>query len=127
MELISQISKLYEGNVRFFPPYSGECPVNLPEELYTLLRVSDGVMETMPDPVTGEALSVGWVLYPCAMMLEESSFYHAEYGLSGTVFAGDGGGCPYLLKGDGTVTCYNAIDGEEEPAAKSLSDFYRLP
>ena len=90
------------------------------------MRCSDGVMETMRHPRTGETIDAGWILYPCAMIVEETAFCCETYGTEGTAFADDGAGDLFLLKGDGTVVCFDPIDGAESPAAGSLAEFYRI-
>lgn len=127
MELLDCISALYGGNVRLFPPYGGRRPEGLPAALFDLLRRSDGVMETMAHPQTGEVIPVSWIIYPCSMIAEETAFYRETYNAEGTAFSSDGAGNPFLLKSDGTVVRFDAIDGAEVFAACSLSDFYRIP
>ena len=127
MELLDCISALYGGNVRLFPPYGGRRPEGLPAALFDLLRRSDGVMETMAHPQTGEVIPVSWIIYPCSMIAEETAFYRETYNAEGTAFSSDGAGNPFLLKRNGTVVRFDVIDGTEVPAGRSLSDFYRIP
>lgn len=127
MELLDRISALYGGNIQLFPPYRGRRPEGLPAELFDLLRRSDGVMETMVHPQASEVIPVSWIICPCLMITEETAFYRETYNAEGTVFSSDGAGNPFLLKSDGTVVRFDAIDGEEVFAARSLSDFYRIP
>ncbi len=124
MGIIDGISTLYDGNIQFFPPFEGKL-AGVPDELADLLRQSDGVMETMVHPRSGEVIPVGWVIYPGAMMAEETVFYRETYGVEGTAFATDGAGSPYLLKRGGQVVHFDPIDGEEVFAAGSLVKFFR--
>lgn len=124
MDHIDQIAALYQGNILLHPPYEGEWTINTPEEIRSILRISNGIEETMLHPKTGERMSIGWIVYPYEMMLEENSFYQQEYGIEGFVFSDNGAGEPYLLKADGTVACFDPICGEESRAAESLSSFY---
>ena len=124
MDHIDRITALYQGSILLHPSYEGEWPMDIPKELQSILRVSNGIEETMLHPKTGEQISIGWVVYPYDMMMEENSFYKEEYGLDGFVFADNGAGEPYLLKADGTVACYDPICGEESRAAASLSEFF---
>ena len=124
MGMIDGISALYSGNIQLFPPFEGGLE-GVPGELADLLRQSDGLMETMVHPRSGEVIPVGWVIYPGAMMAEETDFYRETYGVEGTVFATDGAGSPYLLKRGGRVVRFDPIDGEETPAAGSLAEFFR--
>lgn len=127
MGLVDDIRVLYGGNVRVFPPCEGREDLGLPGEILGLLRVSDGLMETMVRPGTGEVIPVSWIVYPRAMMAEETGFYRETYGLEGIVFSDDGAGNPFLLKNDGAVVRFDAIDGEEVPVAGSLAEFFRIP
>ena len=122
--MLSEISALYKGRIRLFPPCGAERPPEIPKALYDLLRISDGIAETTPDPAGGGDLTISWVLYPLAQMLEETAFYREEYGLEGAVFATDGCGNPFLMKPGGSIVCYDAIDGTETAAAPSLADFF---
>lgn len=126
MDFIQAIDRIYEGNILLNAPYEGERPKDIPEEIFAILRVSDGIEETMIHPGTGESLVIERIIYSCEMMREESSFYQEEYGVEGVVFATDGAGDPYILKPDGRVTCLEAAAGEETEAAGSLREFYRL-
>ncbi|MDE7399778.1 MAG: SMI1/KNR4 family protein [Oscillospiraceae bacterium] len=123
MDFIGEISRLYDGSILPSEPYTGER-ADIPEELLDILRVADGIRETMPNPETGEPMSIAWVLYPYDYMVKESEFYHNEYGVEGTVFADDGAGNPYILKSNGSVSLFDAIDVAESPIAVSLMDFY---
>ncbi|MBD5112222.1 MAG: SMI1/KNR4 family protein [Ruminococcaceae bacterium] len=125
MNFIDEISRLYDGNILPNEPYTGER-ADIPEELFEILQTADGIRETMPNPETGEPMSIAWILYPYDYMATESEFYHNEYGVDGTVFADDGAGNPYILKSNGSVSLFDAIDGEESTAANSLEEFYQI-
>lgn len=125
--MLQRLRRLYDGNIRLCPPYTGAAEANFPPELLAVLQVSNGVEEVMAHPRTGEVLPIGWVLYPYRQILEETSFLAQERGPEGWVFSTNGAGDPYLLKADGTVTCYDATDGSECPVADSLERFYTLP
>lgn len=124
MDFIEAIDGIYEGNIRLNPPYVGEKPEDIPEEIFTILRVSNGIEETMVHPATGERMAIAWIIYPCEMIWEESSFYHEECGIEGVVFAADGADALYILKPEGRITCFEY--GEETEAAGSLREFYHL-
>ena len=124
MDFIQAIDNRYEGNILLNPPYEGERPGDIPEEIYEILCISNGIMETMLHPNTGERLSIGWIIYPDEMMREESSFYREEYGIEGVVFATDGAGDPYIFKPDGRIIRLDPTCGEEAEEAGSLREFY---
>ena len=127
MTLIDQIAALYQGNILLHPPYQGKPDMDLPEEIAAILRVSNGIEETMLHPKTGERISISWVVYPYELLREENIFFQQECGLEGFVFSNNGTGEPYVLKPDGTVVCYDPPSGEETREAGSLAEFYRLP
>ena len=124
MDYIRKISDMYQGNISLYPPYKEKRPENIPEELYNILQVSNGIEETMIEPKTGQKIPIAWIVYPYERMMEETDFYKKEYNIEGMVFADDGTGNPYVLKSDGRVAHYDVIDGEETKEADSLAEFY---
>jgi len=127
MNYIREISDLYQGNIMLHSPYAGDWGEDFPKEIRSILQVSNGIEETVLHPKTGEQIPVMWILYPYEEIERESAFYQREYGLEGLIFADDGAGNPYVLKPDGTITCYCAMDNEEIKTADSLADFYAVP
>lgn len=125
MNYIDEISRLYDGNILPGKPYMGER-ADIPEELFGILRTANGIRETMPNPETGEPMPIAWILYSCEEIIKASEFYRNEYGIKGTVFADDGAGNPYILKSDGSITLFDAVDEEESTAADSLEEFYQI-
>lgn len=126
MDYISKISEMYHGNILLQPPYQGEDFKDIPEEIASILCASDGIYETVTDPKTGETMPIGWIIYPCEMIQSDTAFYKSEYRLDGIAFSDDGAGNPFILKPDGAVVCFNAIDNTEERMSDSLLDFYTL-
>ena len=126
MDFIQAIDNRYEGSILLNPPYEGERLEGIPEEIHAILCISNGIMETMLHPETGESLSIGWIIYPYEMIREESSFYREEYGVEGVVFTSDGAGDPYILKPDGRVMRLDPTCGEETGEAGSLREFYKV-
>ena len=124
MDYIRKISDMYQGNILLYSPYKENCPENIPETLYEILQVSNGIEETMIEPKTGQEISIAWIVYPYERMMEETDFYKNEYNIEGIVFADDGAGNPYVLKSDGEVAYYNVIDDEETKEADSLEEFF---
>ena len=124
MDYIRKISDMFQGNISLNPPYKENRPENIPEELYDILQVSNGIEETMIEPKTGQEITIAWIVYPYERMMEETDFYKNEYNIEGTVFADDGAGNPYILKSDGGVAYYNVIDDKEAKEADSLAEFY---
>ncbi|OUO93554.1 hypothetical protein B5F39_07615 [Cloacibacillus sp. An23] len=123
MDYIEKASRKYGGALSLHPPYEGPEDGRVPEELYSVLRVSDGVSETMNAPGGGET-EIAWIIYTHEMILRWSSFYNENYGVCGAVFSDDGADCVYILKYDGTVACFDCAYNEEFKTAESLSDFF---
>lgn len=124
MEHIYRIQELYDGNIILHAPYTGSNEDNIPEVLYALLRISNGIGETMRNPGTGEEMMIAWIVYPYEIIAAETRFFAATYGLKGVVFANDGAGNPYLIKPDGTITQFNCIDNQETRIANTLFDYF---
>ena len=70
MDYISKISEMYHGNILLQPPYQGEDFIDIPEEITSILCVSDGICEMMANPKTGEIMPIGWIVYPYEMMVQ---------------------------------------------------------
>lgn len=126
MDIIQCIRRLYNGNIRLCPPFTGEPEAGFPPELLAVLRESNGVWETMVHPKTGEVLVIARALYPYEQIEEETGFLSRNGGPEGWAFTDNGADCVYLLKKDGTVTCYDSTDGTEKTSAPSLAKFYLL-
>lgn len=122
--LIELISNDYNGNIKLYQPLKEEKYKFFPAALLNILKVSNGIMETMVYPGTGERLDVGWIVYPAEEILERSEFYQKKYLLDGTVFSSDGAGNPLYMKRDGKVYLLNVIGKEEVCIANSLYDLY---
>lgn len=125
MDYIRTISHMYNGNILLHSPCKEDCKTDFPEELCSILKISNGIDETMLEPNTGERISITCVLYSYEQIVRESELYQKEYGIEGFIFTDDGAGNSYVLKSDGTVTCYNVLDDEEVQIAGSLYDFYK--
>lgn len=126
MDYISRIYNTYGGNISLQAPYQGKKAENIPDELYSILSVSNGILQTMFHPETGEKIEITWILYPFDLMSEQTAFFKAEYNIEGVVFADDGAGSPFIMKPDGKIICYNVIVVEETIVANTLFDFYKI-
>lgn len=124
MDIIKKIRKLYQGNILLQPPYLGENTEGIPEELLSILRISNGISETMLHPKSGKKIVIEWIIYPYEMIVSDIAFYRTEYQVEGIVFSGDGAGNPYLLKSNGMVTQFDGIDGMETEKAHSFDEFF---
>ena len=125
MDYISRMRELYDGNILLHAPYRGSDEDNVPEALYTLLRFSNGIGETMRHPGTGEEMMIAWIVYPYEMIAEETRFFATNYGIKGVVFADDGTGDPYLIKPDGTITHFHCMDNEEIKITDTLFEYFK--
>lgn len=124
MDYINRISRQYNGQILLHAPYKGEKDKNIPEEIYSILCVSNGISEIMSSPDTDEKIEIGWIIYSREMILEWTAFYATNYDLKGIVFSDDGADCVYCMKPDGTITCFDSMDNEETQIADTLWDFF---
>lgn len=121
--IIDDIRALYNGMIKLQDPVvCDDC--DLPEELKSLLKQSNGIQETMIHPKTGEEMVIGWIIYSLDEIVKETKYYKDEYGIDGVVFSGDGAGNPFYLL-DGKVYEFDPIDNESELKADSLEEFYK--
>ena len=121
--MLSWIAEKYDGHIETFAPAAQTDDFfALPDVLRRILSQSDGVMETMRHPVTGETERVGWIVYPLSEMVRWTGFYREEYGIDGVVFSDDGAGNPYYLKPDGKIYLWDS--GGETAAADSMREFF---
>ncbi len=125
MGYMEKISEQYNGNILLHAPYTGKKDEHIPEELYSILCMSNGISETMCLGNHKEPILIGWIVYPHDMILEQTTFYTENYGIKGTIFSDDGAGCPYIIKRDGAITSFNGIDDAEYKIADTLSDFFQ--
>lgn len=124
MDYINRISHQYGGEILLHAPYNGKKDENIPQEIYSILCVSNGISETMCLPGTNEKVEIGWIIYSYEMMLKWTAFYATNYGIKGIVFSDDGADCIYCIKLNGTITCFNSIDNDEAQIADTLWDFF---
>ena len=116
--IIDDIRALYNGMIKLQDPVvCDDC--DLPEELKSLLKQSNGIQETMIHPKTGEEMVIGWIIYSLDEIVKETKYYKDEYGIDGVVFSGDGAGNPFYLL-DGKVYEFDPIDNESELKADSV-------
>ena len=121
--IIDDIRALYNGMIKLQNPVvCDDC--DLPEELKSLLKQSNGIQETMIHPKTGEEMVIGWIIYSLDEIVKETKYYKDEYGIDGVFFSGDGAGNPFYLL-DGKVYEFDPIDNESELKADSLEEFYK--
>lgn len=121
--IIDDIKALYNGRIKLQDPVACDnC--DLPEELKSLLKQSNGIQETMVHPKTSEEMVIGWIIYSLDEIVKETKYYKDEYGIDGVVFSGDGAGNPFYLL-DGKVYEFDPIDNESELKADSLEEFYK--
>ncbi len=124
MDYIERISNRYDGQILLHAPYIGKIYENIPQQLYSILRISNGITETMRLSDTNEKIEIGWILYSHEMIMEWTSFYATHYRIKGSIFSDDGADCVYCIKTDGTITCFDSTDNNEIQIADTLWDFF---
>ena len=121
--IIEQIKKKYDGRIKLNDPVT-IYNTDIPEEIRDILAISDGILETMIIPKTGEEITISWIVYSYSEIQKATEYYKNEYGIEGTVFSDNGAGDPYYIN-DGKVYLFEPIDNESEMLADSLEDFFR--
>lgn len=111
-----------ESDFKLYPPLNKKC-TDLPKELSDLLNKSNGIMEVMEHPKTGELMNTAWIIYPYDTIIEETEYYRKEYSVEGYVLSTNGAGDPFILKSDGSITLLDCIDNEENLVLGSLEKF----
>ncbi len=124
MDYIEKISRCYKGKILLHSAYTGPKNKMIPEVIYSILSVSNGITETMLLPDTGKKAEISWIIYSHDMILEWTEFYTENYHIKGTVFSDDGADSLFIIKSDGMITCFNCIDNEETKVADTLLDFF---
>ncbi len=94
----------------------------LPKELLDILKISNGIDEIMM--INGKAEAIWFIIDPLSQIIDQTKFYHNEYGNDGIVFAGNGAGGFYVLKDDGKIYLFEYYDIGEEFYAESLADYF---
>ena len=120
---IKLIKEMYNNNILLHNPLQTD-DLSMPAELLEVLQVSDGIEEVIT--VRDKKESIGWILYSYDMIKNNTEFYAREYGIEGHVFSDDGAGNVFIIKEDGSIYLFNAIDGEEEYFAESLVKFWDI-
>jgi len=114
---------MYDNNILLHNPLQIDDS-SMPTELIEVLRVSDGIEEVIN--IKDKKESIGWILYSYQMIKNNTEYYAMEYGIKGYVFSDDGAGNVFIIKEDGFIYLFNAIDKEENLFAKSLSEFWDI-
>ena len=122
--ILDLIKESYGDNIELQTPLD-IIDSNLPDSLVELLQISNGIMETMTHPKTGEKMEIGWIVYSYDEIISSTGFYKEEYSLPGIVFSDDGAGNPFYIS-EGKVYEFDPIDNESIIRADSLEDFFKL-
>ncbi len=120
---ICLIKRMYDNNIKLHNPLQ-TIDSSMPTELLEILSVSDGIEEVITVGDRNE--SIGWILYSYEMIKNNTEYYAMEYGINGYIFSDDGAGSVFVMKEDGSVYLFDAIDGEEEFFAESLVKFWDI-
>ncbi len=96
----------------------------LPNELFEILKISNGINEVMVNPNNGKVEVIDRIVYSLAEMKKQTDCYLSEYGSEGVVFAGNGAGGFFVLKPDGRIFLYEYYDLGEEFYADSMWEYF---
>lgn len=94
MDIIELIRELYGDFCVFCPPLDesryNEAKMLVPEELFEILKISNGIKETMELPNREERIVIGLIIYPFDDIRSQTERYINEYSGEGVVFVGNG-------------------------------------
>ncbi|MBO4523863.1 hypothetical protein [Ruminococcus sp.] len=129
MDIIEMIRELYGDSCVFCPPLVesryNEANELVFEELFEVLKISNGIKETMKFPNQEERIVIGWIIYPLDDIKSQTEHYINEYSGEGVVFVGNGAGGFFILKSDGKVYIREYFDEDEELYSDSLAEYFR--
>lgn len=125
-DYIKKIVEMYNGNIILQPPCQREMSEDIPQEIRSILCISNGIQETIAVAQTDQPVVIGWIIEPYDMMMSDTAFYRSVYKIDGVAFATDGAGNPFIIKPNGTIICFNGIENDETEVADSLSDFFEV-
>ena len=117
------INEIYDNNILLHEPLQLEIS-SIPTELFEILKVSDGIEEVMD--IKDKKESIGWILYSYEMINNDTKYYAEKYKINGFVFSDDGAGNVFIIKKDGSIYLFDAIDREENYFAESLAKFWNI-
>ncbi len=128
MELVNLIQQKYGESCQLRSPLTkkqcDKAKKFLPDELFEVLKISNGIDEVMINPNTNKVEVIDRIIYSLAEMKTETNCYLGEYGSEEVVFAGNGAGGFFVLKPDGRVFLYEYYDLGEEFYADSLWEYF---
>ena len=121
--IIEIISEMYDGDIKLYNP-AETIPDIIPTELAEILKVSNGIMEMFN--LGNTLLEIGWIIYPCEMIVESTEFFKNQCGIDGVVFSDDGAGNPFYIKSNGLIYFYEYeySDGAEVAVSNSLYEYF---
>ncbi|MDO4155211.1 MAG: hypothetical protein Q4D37_00355 [Oscillospiraceae bacterium] len=128
MNIIELIKEKYGDRCQLRPPLTKKqyekAKKQLPAELCEILKVSNGIDETMKDPNTNQTMVIDSIIYTFSEIKNETEHYRSEFGGDGFVFADNGAGDFYVRKPDGSIALYEYSYLSESYEADSLWDFF---
>ncbi len=129
LDIIKLIQQIYGDSCQLRSPLNKrqyeKARKMLPVELLEILKISNGINETMPNPNTGNNMVIDRIIYSLAEIESQTNCYLGEYGNKGVVFAGNGAGGFFILKPNGKIFLYEYFDLDEEYYADNLTDYFK--
>ncbi len=105
LDIIKLIQQIYGDSCQLRSPLNKrqyeKARKILPVELLEILKISNGINETMPNPNTGNNMVIDRIIYSLAEIESQTNCYLEEYGNEGVIFAGNGGEGFFILKSFG--------------------------
>lgn len=129
LDIIKLIQQIYGDSCQLRSPLNKrqyeKARKILPVELLEILKISNGINETMPNPNTGNNMVIDRIIYSLAEIESQTNCYLEEYGNEGVIFAGNGAGGFFILKPNGKIFLYEYFDLDEEYYADNLTDYFK--
>lgn len=129
MDTIKLIQQIYGERCRLNAPLDktllAEADTILPNELFEILKVSDGIDESMEHPKTGKPMLIGKIIYPFSEIKSQTKVYADTFGGDGTVFSSNGAGGYFIIKENGKVYLREYPDEDEELYADDIRGYLK--
>ena len=117
--------KLYELRPPLDKALYDEAKANLSDELFALLKESNGILLLMEHPKAngGKPFVTGSIIYPFEEMKSHTAVFKELFSEEGFVIAGNGAGGYFVLKNDGKIFLYEYAGEEGSMYAECLTDY----
>ena len=129
MNIVELIQQKYGELCQFCPPLEeiqySIAKTFLPNDLFELLKISNGVLELMTHPKVnnGKPFVIGSIIYSFEEICSESKAFTELFGIEGVAFAGNGAGGFFIINPDGKIFLYECVGEEGEYYAENIREY----